>query len=141
MSFDLNATGFSDLHLHINMNLTIALHDIFLVDKNDREKLGKGIRSDLIEELAEVFSARSFLNKETDCHAVVQEELYGERQREVEYQGLFWDLCDTVWDFNFFPMYAFEMGPILVMPSVLFGAASLTALILIDPKVTIIVLS
>jgi hypothetical protein len=38
-------------------------------------------------------------------------------------------------------MFALEMLPILIMPSVLFWAASLTALILIDPKVTIIVLS
>jgi hypothetical protein len=88
MSLDLNATGFSDLHFHINMNLRSFLHDIFRFDKNDLEKLDKSITGDWFEELAEVFSALSFLNKETDCHAVVKEKLHGESQRE-EYQGLF----------------------------------------------------
>jgi hypothetical protein len=88
MSLDLNATCFSDLHVHINVNLRSFLHDIFRSDKNDLEKLDKSITGEWFEELAEVFSARSFLNKETDCHAVVKEKLHGESQRE-EYQGLF----------------------------------------------------
>ncbi len=89
MSFNLNAAGLSDLHVHINVNFTSFLHNIFRLDKNNREKLGEGIRGERFEELAEVSSTRLFLNKEIDWHAVVQDKLYAESQSKEGQQSVF----------------------------------------------------
>jgi hypothetical protein len=141
MSLDLNAACFSDLHLHINVNLTSFLHYIFGLDKNDWEKLCNGSRGDWFEELAKVSSTRLFLNEDTNCHAVVEEKLHGERQREVEFQGLFWDLWDAVRNLHLYPMFILQMFSEPVESSVFpFQTACLRASVSKDPKVAMIML-